>query len=410
MVMVFAMPSVVFANNAITQQDIDEAIALLEEYPVRLLLDGEEIAFSESDMSPIIINERTLIPARALFEAMDGNVEWDEERQEVVVSLGDSLVVLTVDSNIAWVDGAAQTLEVPAMIIARPGEVYGNTMIPVRFTVEALGSDVDWDELERTVLVTSPFIPEDENTEENTEVNEEENEAKEEDEATNGEETANSDIQVPAGFAPLGRMNEAAAQRLIFIDIGHGGRDPGTTGDRGGPNELHEKVVNLKVGLYLRDFLNAAGANFRMSRETDIHIPTADRAYMANDLGADLFVSIHNNASSTNLQARGTEVLFYSKVDEDGRTEGDLFGIYSRDVAERVQREMVSALGTFDRGTREAPRLIVLNRTVMPAIVIEGAFLSNREDLALIRSDDYAKRYAYAVAKALIEVMNETFK
>jgi N-acetylmuramoyl-L-alanine amidase len=70
---------------------------------------------------------------------------------------------------------------------------------------------------------------------------------------------------------------------------------------------------------------------------------------------------------------------------------------------------MLRALGTADRGTKNSPRLIVLNRTVMPAIVIEGAFMSNAEDLALIREDDFAKRYAYAVAKALIEIMNETF-
>jgi len=391
MVMIFMTAPDVFADDIITQQDIYEAIEFCEEYPVKLMLDGEEIVFAEGNMPPIIVRDRTLIPARALFEAMDGTVEWDEEKEEVQITLGDSVVVLTIGSNLAWINETARILEVPAMIIARQGELYGNTMIPVRFAAEALGCGVDWEDEERAVLITSPFLPEEENGEE----------GKEEIEDPNGE--------IPFGFAPLERMNEAAAQRLIFIDVGHGGRDPGTIGARNTPNELHEKVVNLKIGLYLRDYLREAGARVHLSRETDIHIPTAERPEIANALGADLFVSIHNNASTTNFQANGTEVHYYSKIDEEERDEKELFGIYSKDVAERVQREMLRALGTADRGTKNSPRLIVLNRTVMPAIVIEGAFMSNAEDLALIREDDYAKRYAYAVAKALIEIMNETF-
>ena len=391
MVMIFMTAPDVFADDIITQQDIYEAIEFCEEYPVKLMLDGEEIVFAEGNMPPIIVRDRTLIPARALFEAMDGTVEWDEEKEEVQITLGDSVVVLTIGSNLAWINETARILEVPAMIIARQGELYGNTMIPVRFAAEALGCGVDWEDEERAVLITSPFLPEEENGEE----------GKEEIEDPNGE--------IPFGFAPLERMNEAAARRLIFIDVGHGGRDPGTIGARNTPNELHEKVVNLKIGLYLRDYLREAGARVHLSRETDIHIPTAERPEIANALGADLFVSIHNNASTTNFQANGTEVHYYSKIDEEERDEKELFGIYSKDVAERVQREMLRALGTADRGTKNSPRLIVLNRTVMPAIVIEGAFMSNAEDLALIREDDFAKRYAYAVAKALIEIMNETF-
>ena len=400
----FAMSSVlVFANNPITQQDIDEWFEISDEYPVRLMLDGVELIFPTDVTHPAIIRDRTLVPARIVFETMGGSVDWDEENQEVHINYGDSFVTLTIDSNLALVNQHEEVLDVPAMIIARPGELYGSTMVPARFAAEALGADVDWCEDERIVFIIPREVDENEEPEENGEDNTSSGNNE------NGEEWEPRG-NLPAGFAPLPRMTEAAARHLIFIDIGHGGRDPGTIGDRGLPTQLYEKTVNLRVGLYLRDFLTEAGANFYMSRTTDIHIPAANRAYRANELGATLFVSIHNNASSTNPNARGTEVLFYSKVDEYERTEGDLFGIYSRDVARAIQREMVRALGTYDRGTRNDPRLIVLNRAEMPAVVVEGAFLSNAQDLALIRRDDYAIRYAYAVAKALIEIMNATFR
>ena len=400
-----------FANNPITEQDIADWFEISEEYPVRLILDGNELIFAQNAMRPAIIRDRTLVPARKVFEAIGGTVVWDEETETVHISFGESTVVLTIDSHVAVVNGEAQTLTVPAMIIAMPGQIYGSTMVPARFAAEALDFEVDWNEDERIVFI-APFDAGHYNEPPGNGEN---------GNGTNGENgNLNGNNQpgdewapianLPEGFAPLPMMTEAAARQLIFIDIGHGGRDPGTIGDRGLPTELYEKTVNLKVGLYLRDFLRAAGVNFYMSRETDIFITAADRAYRANELGATLFVSIHNNASSTNPDARGTEVLFYSKVDEYERTEGELFGIYSRDVARRIQSEMVKALGTHDRGTRNAPRLIVLNRTNMPAVVVEGAFLSNVYDLELIRQEDYAIRYAYAVAKALIEIMNETFR
>jgi N-acetylmuramoyl-L-alanine amidase len=350
---------------------------------------------------------------------MGGYVFWNEEYQEVYINFGESFVILTIDSIFAVINEHERELDVPAMIIANPGELYGSTMVPARFVAEAFGAEVEWDEDER--IVTISLHPEEpvENGGSDDSGLPGENGGSDDSglPGENGEPNGNGDYwewvpgtNLPAGFAPLPRMTEAAARHLIFIDIGHGGTDPGAIGDRGGPRQLFEKDINLVIGFYLRDFLREAGVNFYMSRESDISIPPAERGYRANELGATLFVSIHNNASGTNPNARGTEVLFHRKVDEYDRTEGELFGIYSEDVANRIQREMVRALGTFDRGTRNAPRLIVLNRTVMPAVVVEGAFLSNTHDLDLIWQDDYAIRYAYAVAKAIIEIMNETFR
>jgi len=389
------------------QPEIDEALEIMEEYPVRLILNGEEILFENDVMSPIIIQERTLIPARIVFEAMGGNVVWNEERKEVEVTFGESKVLLTVGSNLAWVGDTARVLDVPAMIVAPRGEIYGNTMIPVRFTAEGLGSTVTWNEDDRIVSITSPTLPDIDYGDENA--NGYEN--------LNGYENANEEINngqndinagMIHGMPQLPMLNAAAAQRLIVIDPGHGGSDPGAIGGRGTPQELFEKDITLPTSLYLRDFLRASGANVYLIRETDIRITNPERAEIANLLEADLFVSIHVNAWHTPIP-NGSEVHFYRQVDEYGRTEGELFGIYSEDVAERIQREMLREFNTFDRGFRNSPGLMILNRTNMPSVIVEAAFLSNPYDFQLIRSANFERRYAHAVARALIESMNAAF-
>ena len=387
------IPTAAFADIDITRDDIIGSIKFCEEFPVKLTLDGEEILFEENDMPPIIVRNRTLIPARALFEAMGGIVFWDEERQEVEIQLGSSYVILTIDSNEAWVDGIMQTLEVPAMIMAKEGEYYGSTMIPVRFTAESLGCRVDWNDPDREVIILAPDVSEDEENDGQPDI-------------VSG---AAISFGAPFDYAPLEMLNEAAARKLIAIDLGHGGNDVGAIGHENRKDELYEKTVNLKVGLLLRDYLLEAGANVYMIREKDVTLTLAERTEAANDRGAQLFVSIHNNASNFDWPT-GTEVHYFSKLDEEERDEMELYGIYSKDVAKSVQNELLKALGTFDRGIKNSPRLIVLNRTVMPAIVIEGAFLSNEEDFEMIKTDEYAKRYAYAVAKGLISVLNKKFE
>ena len=391
-------------GNEITRSDIDAGLAFCAEYPVTLILDGEEIVFPEDQTPVVIIKGRTLVPGRALFEAMGGDVDWDEETQMVEIALKETRVTLTIGSDIAWVDGEERTLEVPAMLIDHDGDSYASTMIPARFVAEALGCEVDWLDDERVVLIATPEALNVWSAEDDPEEAEGEKDAEKE----KGSEDGVDSFWDPFHYAPLEAMNEGARQQLIAIDPGHGGTDPGTIGNEKKPDQLYEKTVNLKVGLYLKEYLIEAGANLYMIRERDVFITAAERAEMANERGAQLYVSIHTNSAHYDGPT-GTETHYYSKVDEDGLDEKQLYGIYSEDVAEAVQRELIKALGTFDRETKESPRLIVLNRTHMPAIIVEGAFMSNAEDFAMIKTDEYAKRYAYAVAKGLIAVMNETY-
>ncbi len=116
---------------------------------VRVLLDGKDLVF---DVPPVIEEGRTLVPLRALFEALGAAVIWNPETRQVTAHKDDITVELTVGSKKAFwrgsKDGHEVTLEVPAQIIG------DRVLVPLRFVSEALGGRVDWDEATRTVRIS----------------------------------------------------------------------------------------------------------------------------------------------------------------------------------------------------------------------------------------------------------------
>ncbi|QAT43084.1 N-acetylmuramoyl-L-alanine amidase [Aminipila luticellarii] len=385
------MSGMAYAGTGITQSDIKEGLKFCEEYPVGLSLDGQRIAFSQSDVPPVIVKERTLIPARALFEKMGGKVTWQNDTQKVYVTYDDTEVVLTIGSNKALVNGKTQNLEVPALIIDNDGDYYGSTMIPVRFTAEALGCEVGWQDSTRSVLISSPVKGEEPVVTEPNENN-----------------STGSDSNT-VGSWQFDQLHEAAKGKIVAIDMGHGGKDSGSIGHKGQADELQEKDVNLAVGLKLNEYLKSAGVSTCMIRDSDVYYTLLERAQKANNIGATIFISVHNN-SSTAASAHGTEVLYNSKVNGDGENEQQLYGIDSKTIATNIENEMVSILGTTKRGIKNSPEMAVLNKTSMPAIIVEGAFLSNENDLQMMQKEEFADHYALAAAKGIVKSLNDAYK
>ncbi|MBE7034822.1 MAG: N-acetylmuramoyl-L-alanine amidase [Ruminococcaceae bacterium] len=170
----------------------------------------------------------------------------------------------------------------------------------------------------------------------------------------------------------------------IWIDAGHNysGFDTGATG-----NGLREQDVTFYVADKLKGLLASAGHAVSMSRSSlkenvDGNSTSESlkmRAALSNTWGADLFLSIHCNAF--NGTASGTETLVYSAKS----------AAYS--TAKKVQKAIVSLLGTVDRGVKERPDLLVLKHTKAPALLVELAFIDNAGDAALLknRQDDFAR-------------------
>lgn len=113
---------------------------------ITVKLNGTMISFEQP---PVIIDGRTLVPLRAIFESMGAIVDWDGNTQTVISTLNGTTVKLTIGSNILYKSGEAKTLDVPAQII------NGYTMVPVRAIAEAFGADVNWDGDTQTVYITT---------------------------------------------------------------------------------------------------------------------------------------------------------------------------------------------------------------------------------------------------------------
>jgi len=238
-----------------------------------------------------------------------------------------------------------------------------------------------------------------------------------------------------------GRQTEKArpltAKRRIVIDAGHGGHDPGAVG----PNKLHEKDVVLDVALKVRKALMKDPLNdVFLTRDTDVFIPLVERTAFANRKNADLFVSIHANASPRRM-AKGIETYLLNWTDDEEANKvaarenrislrklqalnrqfdeldfikTDLARANKRDesvkLANYVQRSMVSNLEdrnqhVADLGVKQA-LFYVLIGAKMPSVLVEISFISNPDEEKLLSKESYRGE----IAGSIVDGINNYFK
>ena len=111
---------------------------------ISVYLDNQPLQF---DVAPQMINGRTMVPFRAIFEALGASVDWNQETKTVTSVLGDKTVKLTIDSNIMYVNDTEIELDVAAEII------NDRTLVPVRAVSEAFECDVNWEDASKTVII-----------------------------------------------------------------------------------------------------------------------------------------------------------------------------------------------------------------------------------------------------------------
>lgn len=172
----------------------------------------------------------------------------------------------------------------------------------------------------------------------------------------------------------------------ICLDPGHGGHDWGASTQN--PLPYTEKEFNLAVALKTAPKLEAHGYRVMFTRDTDIFIPLETRAQIANEAGADIFVSIHAN-SATNPASEGMETYFYPGS-EDGRS-----------LANLTLRSMLDECpGHVDRGIKPA-KFVVLQQTTMPATLLECEFISNPRQAQFLANPLNQESLATAIARGL---------
>lgn len=221
--------------------------------------------------------------------------------------------------------------------------------------------------------------------------------------------------------------------KRIMLDAGHGGEDPGALG----PNGLKEKDITLKlVKLVGGKLLERLGVEVIYTRSSDVFIPLAKRPALANSQKADLFVSIHLNASP-DPQGKGIETYYLNfttdpeamrvaalenRANDKGLADlQDLVKAViantklneSRKLAEKVQKELVRELSRHypdieDRGVKYAPFLVLVG-TRMPAILVEADFITNPTSAKRLTQEEYLDKIAEGIAKG-IEVYIQSLK
>ncbi|PKL52103.1 MAG: N-acetylmuramoyl-L-alanine amidase [Nitrospira bacterium HGW-Nitrospira-1] len=228
-----------------------------------------------------------------------------------------------------------------------------------------------------------------------------------------------------------------SVKKRIVIDAGHGGHDPGAVG----ANKLYEKDVVLDIAMKLRDIL-AGNPNYEvfLTRDRDVFIPLEQRTAIANSKNADLFVSVHANASPRRA-AKGIETYMLNwttdeesmkvaarenaislkKMRQMNRKEMDILDIIKSDLsrenkrdesiklAHYIQKNLVSDLNKnynhiVDLGVKQA-LFYVLFGAKMPSVLVEVSFISNLLEEKLLSKDDYRGDLAKSISEGIAKYM-----
>lgn len=189
--------------------------------------------------------------------------------------------------------------------------------------------------------------------------------------------------------------------KVVVLDPGHGGSDPGAIG----LNKIQEKTITLAIALQTKTLLEKSGARVIMTRQDDRDVfgPSASaadelkaRITVANNRKADAFISIHIN-SFQERSAGGTSTYFYQKTP------------YDAILAQNLQTSLLRAGGLQDRGVNSA-NFYVVKRTLMPATLLELAFISNPEEEKLMNTPQFQQRMAQAIVQGLDRFFTQAAK
>jgi N-acetylmuramoyl-L-alanine amidase len=228
-------------------------------------------------------------------------------------------------------------------------------------------------------------------------------------------EPGSEEIKAVSGKVKPGKI------RRIVVDPGHGGHDPGAVG----PGGIREKDIVLDIGKKLaRKIRQEMGIDVVMTRSSDVFIPLEERTAIANKVNADLFVSVHANAS-LNRSAVGIETYYLNlaKTDKAARVAArenntslekvgllqailfDLMANYkindSARLADDVQKSLCDRVakkyaGTRNLGVKQGPFYVLVGAT-MPSILVETAFISNEHEAGLLGSQEYQETTASGI-------------
>ncbi len=379
------------------------SLASAQEQLAKIEVVTAEKTYSEIDL--LLIAGMGYLKINDVAEVFEGRVDFDPVKNKASLELSQGMVEFFIDSPEVIIDNIKRKMKKETKIIE------GRVWIPLEVVVtkafgEVLGGQVSWDYASKTLSTVEklPGAP-----------------VKEE-----VEEVPPPEPEITVPVAPVAEAKRARI-RTIVIDPGHGGKDPGAIGRRG----TKEKDVVLKIAHKLAKELHKnLKTRVILTRYHDIFLPLAERTAIANREKADLFISIHCNASLKS-RTKGFEIYFLSDEasDEEAqavanmenavmaleeRTEerNELSSILwsltmnefmneSSDICSLVSSEVDRRLRTMDnRGVKQAG-FTVLRGAKMPAILVEVGFISNRSEERKLKSSKFQKNLVESVCEGV---------
>jgi N-acetylmuramoyl-L-alanine amidase len=203
------------------------------------------------------------------------------------------------------------------------------------------------------------------------------------------------------------RVSNVGNVQTVVLDPGHGGYDKGQVSRYG-----NEKDFALDVARKLRPLLQAKGLRVIMTREGDYFVPLEVRAKIANAARNSIFVSIHFNATSDNPNATGFEIFSFTPRGAPstsdtaltstsyGMQPGSTIDAQSMALSACIYHSVLGHIPEYDRGIKRA-RFAVLRLTKVPAVLIEGGFLTERGECKLIANKDWRGKLAGAIGMGI---------
>ena len=204
-----------------------------------------------------------------------------------------------------------------------------------------------------------------------------------------GEKVYIVEIYVPSEISTVNLESRGAKSRgyyKVFIDAGHGGTDPGALG-----YGYRESDLNLQGAKKVESKLKSKGIDVKMSRSSDIFYSLSERAEMANDYGADAFVSIHQNSAEAK-SANGIETYYNRKKEED------------RPLSNDIQKQVISQTGANNRGVKNA-EFTVLVKSKMISALVECGFITNELEVKKLSDSSYQDKLATGIANGIEEYL-----
>lgn len=400
-------------------------------YPLLIISFVQSICFSsvisvimekedgtKDSLPGITYSDREYISLSHLCNSMGKKWKWDLKSETFsIIDIGDTIHILQDNYFYRFNDS---TLQFPYKPVRYKENLYADVQYAITFFPDSTRSSLYWNKKNRTIS----FIPSVSKTKKTT-VSPKSKSIVETGEVSAKNTLANDN---------LNRVVEKI--KIVVIDPGHGGKDPGAIGSTG----TFEKDVVLKIGLAMRDALREKSKELKvyMTRSKDIFIPLRQRTKFANNKKADLFISIHANSIAGNKKrknnVKGYKIYFLSQAKneddklaamiensvielEENIQKGDLlqnilidmanneYLSESQDMSILIVESMkasFSKVRALHTGVGQA-NFWVLNGAYMPSVLVETCFISNPAEEKMLTNKNFQKKMGVSICNAVLQ-------